>query len=103
MQFDGNVGGLKEKSELGGDFGEHGEHGKFNCYAKGAAIATIFDATANQKLTIFGWEVAIEETGYLGGLGLDVEGGIVESKLKFKVKGSAIIGGGFSISVGAAD
>ncbi len=54
MQFDGNVGGLKEKSELGGDFGEHGEHGKFNCYAKGAAIATIFDATANQKLTIFG-------------------------------------------------
>ncbi len=34
MQFDGNVGGLKEKSELGGDFGEHGEHGKFNCYAK---------------------------------------------------------------------
>lgn len=70
---------------------------------KRAAIATIFDATANQKLTIFGWEVAIEETGYLGGLGLDVEGGIVESKLKFKVKGSAIIGGGFSISVGAAD
>ncbi|HBJ1650643.1 MULTISPECIES: hypothetical protein [Clostridium] len=103
VQFDGNVGGLKEKAELGGYFGEHGEHGKFNCYAKGAAIATIFDATANQKLTIFGCEVAIEETGYLGGLGLDVEGGIVESKLKFKIKGSAIIGGGFSISVGAAD
>ena len=82
---------------------ENEKTGKFNACVKGEAIATLAEGTTTEKFTILGIEFEVEQTGYIGGIGLEGEFGIVEGKLKGEMVACALIGGNISVSIGLAD
>lgn len=92
-----------EKVELGVEIGKDEKTGKINCNGKAGAIATLHSGKAEEKFTILGLEISIEEEGYLGAFGVGAEAGIDQGKLKVKAKAAAILGIGVSVSVGLAD
>ncbi|EES48872.1 hypothetical protein NE172_13965 [Clostridium botulinum] len=92
-----------EKVELGIEIGKDEETGKINCKGKAGAIATLHSAKAEEKFTILGFEICVEEEGHLGAVGAEAEIGLDQGKLKVKAKAAAILGIGVSVSVGLAD
>ncbi|AQR93135.1 hypothetical protein [Clostridium saccharoperbutylacetonicum] len=82
--------------------GKDEKTGKFDACVKGKAIATLAEGTLNEKIYILGLEVNIEETGYVGGIGVEGTLGIDQGKVKTKLGACALIGGSVSVSVGLA-
>ncbi|AOR23496.1 hypothetical protein [Clostridium taeniosporum] len=81
-----------EKAELGLEIGKDEESGKISCNGKAGAIATLHSAKAEEKFTILGLEICIEEEGHLGAFGAEAEIGLDQGKFKVEAKVAAILG-----------
>lgn len=92
-----------EKAEAGIEIGEDKNTGKLNCKGKAGAIASLHSAKAEEKFTILGLEIGVEEEGHVGAIGASAEAGIDQGKIKVEVKAAALLGIGASVSVGLAD
>ncbi len=80
LEASGSV--FNEKIGGGLSIGENEKTGKLDACVKGEAIATLAEGTTTEKFTILGIEFEVEQTGYIGGIGVEGEFGIVEGKLK---------------------
>ncbi|WP_252235296.1 MULTISPECIES: hypothetical protein [unclassified Clostridium] len=101
LEASGSV--FNEKIGGGLSIGENEKTGKLDACVKGEAIATLAEGTTTEKFTILGIEFEVEQTGYIGGIGVEGEFGIVEGKLKGEMGACALIGGNISVSIGLAD